>query len=353
MLASPLRRCSVTDQYLPSGKADAAPHIQSGLTLFPDFMIRFSYLRVPPSHAPRPVPSLAIIPNGLEHPKYTGRKGGHSFYTLCLREAVDEFLKKQPYKRATRESTVIPNENLAHQVAHLLRLRVLQELEQLGQRMRHQVRQPIRNNEPHTILRRLTVEEFSSIQSTGKVPFGTAIAVLVVPPVDVDPATGERALTSMSALPPPEEPSPLPVDGSSPPVSILVPISAGPQPCSSKLQPIHGLLPNPTVPMYHCSTAFPYASQRAGLHELLCRVSELEERRERLHKFSRASQNTTDHTAEFSDAFLLCSDQENLRRGDVAAVAIALWRLRMFHGEGNSTTSSWSLGTDGDIHQLF
>lgn len=309
-------------------------------------MIRFSYLRVPSSDAGRPVPSLAIIPDGLEHSKYTSRKGGHSFYSLCLREAVDQFIMKQPYKRGTRESPLIPRKHLPRQVAHLLRLRVLQELEQLGERMRHQVRQRIRNGDPHTILRRLTREEFDSMESTRTAPFQNAIAVLVVPPVEAE--------SSMSPLPPPEEtPSKEPF----PPLSVLMPISSGLQSGFNSLQPLGGLLPSPTVPVYNCLTAFPHPSQRAALRALLVRVLKLEQHRERLHKSPRLppveSPSFSTDGSELSDAFVLCSDQENLRRGDAAAVAIALWRLRMFEGEDKPTTSSWSLGTHREVRKLL
>ncbi|KAJ3550632.1 hypothetical protein NMY22_g351 [Coprinellus aureogranulatus] len=328
---------------------------QNSLTLnpFPDLLIRFSYVRVPSSHAPRSVPSLAIIPDGLEHSKYTSRKGGHSFYSLCLREAVDEFFKRQPYKRVTRESPIIPNNNIAFQIAHLLRLRVLQELEQLGERMRHQLRRPIRNGDPHTIIRRLTRDELSSIESTGTIPFENAVAVLVVPPVEVDSGTNQRPQPSMFPLPQPGEPSSTSMGGAQQPVSVLMLASSGSQRCSSR--PLDGLLPSNVVPVYHGLTAFPHASQRAALHDLLDRVITLEGRRGRLCKSAQPAHLPSSQSSdpEPSDAYLLCSDQENIPRGDAAAVATALWRLRMFEGEGMGASYSWSMGTDRDIQKLL
>jgi hypothetical protein len=247
------------------------------------------------------------------------------------------------------------NTRLADQISHLLRLRVLQELERLADRMQYYLRPPLENGNPHTIIRRLTRDEFALIKSSGTIGLENAVAVLVVPPVNRNPITKMRPQGSMSSMPPnPEQEIAPPKTKPLPPLSFLMPKPSGFQSCSGNLS-LGGLLPNATVPFYNGLTAFPHAPQRAALHELLTRLLSLERKRSQ-HGFkpTRESSGDSHAKAKHSHAFLLCSDQENVKRGDVAAVAIALWRLRMFESGGwEDRTYSWSLGTDPDIQKLL
>ncbi|KAF6762848.1 hypothetical protein DFP72DRAFT_1164714 [Ephemerocybe angulata] len=266
MLSSPLRRCSITDQYLPS-----------------DFLVRFSYLRLPPSVGSGQ--SLAIVPDGMQHSKYTSRKGGHSVYTQCLREAVDQLYRKAPFKRATKDSTVVANAKLGDQVLHLLRLRVLQELERLAVHMQYTI---IRDDveDPGPIIRRLTADEFSAIENSGTIPYQNALAIVVVPPLEKDPVTGEFPRASMSPMPFSEgtDSSP-PLGITLPPLSVLLPASADARSCSEGPH-VRGLLPKLAVPLYNALPAFPFAPQRAALQDLLARATVVEQKRDRRQRES-------------------------------------------------------------------
>lgn len=333
MLSSPLRRCSITDQYLPS-----------------DFLVRFSYLRLPPSVGSGQ--SLAIVPDGIQHSKYTSRKGGHSVYTQCLREAVDQLYRKAPFKRATKDSTVVANAKLGDQVLHLLRLRVLQELERLAVHMQYTIiRDDVEDSGP--IIRRLTADEFSAIENSGTIPYQNALAIVVVPPLEKDPVTGEFPRASMSPMPFSEgtDSSP-PLGITLPPLSVLLPASADARSCSEGPH-VRGLLPKLAVPLYNALPAFPFAPQRAALQDLLARATVVEQKRDRRQQNPKPN-GVISTESNLSHAYLLSSHQGTVKSGDAAAVAIALWRLRMFEGgtvpDGSLT---WSAGTDQDTEKLL
>ena len=75
--------------------------------------------------------------------------------------------------------------HLVDQIGHVLRVRVLQELELLADEMdrnsHHHWHDGIKPSAPTTILRRLTREEFQSVRETGVVSYPNALAVLVAP----------------------------------------------------------------------------------------------------------------------------------------------------------------------------
>jgi len=48
-----------------------------------------------------------------------------------------------------------------------------------------------------TLIRRLTRAEWKSIKSTGVIPYGNAVAVVVAPPLNRDPTTKMRPQTSV------------------------------------------------------------------------------------------------------------------------------------------------------------
>lgn len=245
-----------------------------------------------------------------------------------------------------QRSVTVPPSIVPH-ISHLLRLRVLQELELLITRLRWQNRwKPIASSDPpRRILRRLTRAEFKHVRETGSIPFEDAVAILVVPPVNRDTKTKERPKPHYSALPesspPREEATP---KRPLPPASILLPTSPPPKPpsendCNAGLPDV---LSTPKVPLYNGVPLFPTKPTRAALHKLLCDLLAVEASgRYRSRSQEGVLEGGSDSKKgtpvkgdqKASHAFLLCSSAETLMRVDVVPLAVALWRLRVWSGE--------------------
>lgn len=210
-------------------------------------------------------------------------------------------------------------------------MRVLQELELLADEIASYFLSR-RHATPTPILRRLTREEFQCVRETGIVPYPNALAILVVPPVNRDPETKERAQASMSPLPIPDTP----VERKRPDLPMFTSLSAS----SSEEQ----------IPLYNAASLFPLREQRAALHSILLRILGSEQNARKLtHKRQETEGDKKERRKgdqKGSHAFLLCSNGESIRRGDSAATAIALWRLRLFEGgdwEEEETQDKWLL----------
>ncbi|KAK1236689.1 hypothetical protein PQX77_000045 [Marasmius sp. AFHP31] len=314
MIGSPLRRCIATGQYLPS-----------------DFLIRLGIMRLPSTRPLRfvrhglHVPAV-LVPDGLQHSKFTTRRAGTAVYVLCRKEAIEHMNEKGAQKRFSADL----HDLLGQQIQHLLRLRVLQELqlllEQVGFRRKGLAHQ--------TLIRRLTRREWEHFRSTGIVQIDNAVAVLVVPPAGRDPVTKERPTPSMSSSPPSHEPQKRenPNDATTRPLSELLPVS--PQPLSLNSGPPEDLATH-QVPIYHGVPMFPDRTQRAVLHKLLLQILNVERRA----RFGRTKHSDSEEKP--SHAFVLLADKNTIQHGDVAALAIALWRIRMFEGSGWDVQSGW------------
>lgn len=297
MLTSPLRTCVVTKHVLPT-----------------DFLVRLVGMRIPNSRF-RPHPTGVIAPDGLLSPKYTNRyRSGGGMYVLCWREAVSAL------KKNMKGLKLAPSPRLADYIAHLLRLRVVQEFELLAERLEYAVRSGKNRRTSSVILRRLTRDEWLAVKCTKSAPYENGVAILVVPPLKKDPATKERPRASLSALPPTDE---RPFETSLP-VSTLLPVSS--QLANANLPTS---LPLPYIPLYNGVTAFPSRSQRSALHGILLRILKAE----RFIKYLYHQQESS-KSSKASHAFLLCSDEATARRGDASGIARALWRLRMYEGSG-------------------
>lgn len=225
---------------------------------------------------------------------------------------------------------------LSDHVAHLLRVRVLQELELLADSLQSRPQ----GSEDTTLVRRLTMAEWNIIKSKGVIPYNNAVAVVVVPPLNRDPTTKIRPKASVDAaaiqqdISTDHHASPYPL----PPLSTLYPITK-----PSYYDNLPNYLPSSKVPLYNGVSLFPSRSQRAALHARLTRLVSIERRaryREHRSKKSATPQSIEprDKSAKgnqkASHAFLLLSDEKTVLRADTVATAIALWRVRMWEGAG-------------------
>ncbi|KAJ6599212.1 hypothetical protein DFH09DRAFT_1356307 [Mycena vulgaris] len=363
MLASPIRQCFLTERYLPA-----------------DFMVRLTQTGVPLHLRQRKIDTM-LFPDGLQHPKFKMRKVGRGVYIVCRRESLALLLKRGKFKR----HGVAPP-RLAEQIGHLLRLRVLQELQLIAEEleMLYNTRTGAAPARPPTISR-LTRAEWGTLRTTGAVPHPGALAILVVPPVNRDPTTKQRppAAGAISAAPPvdPSQPQPPPPPKRElPPLCVLhrtVVPSAPPSPISEGLSISSedywekklrereraaaarvSLFPGPLgrdsgsgasseidlvrvaphaeerVPLYNGVALFPGRVQRARLYALLTRILGVEGAwrfsagaRSRPGADPRAARKG-DHKG--SHAFLVCASDEV----DMAALGVALWRVRMWEGGG-------------------
>ncbi|PBL02645.1 hypothetical protein ARMGADRAFT_265070 [Armillaria gallica] len=320
MLSSSTRRCIVTQQDLPT-----------------DFMIRLGLLQLPAPRANRSDNRSIIMPDGLEHSKFATRRSGRSTYILCWKRVFDN-LDPNMFRRVTANPHL--HSLVVKQISHLLRVRILQELQLLAEQMQHwSTRLPV-----PPILRRLTREEFKDVKNKGTIPYPNAVALLVVPPLKPDPQSKKKVEGSTSPLPLTEAEEKIPPgvqDRPSLPLSTLYPLSSHAITASDLSQQ----LSSPQVPFYNGVSLFPARPQRASLHALLLRILTIE-RQARVRAKANSSTGTTNAKGDQkgSHAFLLCSDEETIKRGDTAAVAVALWRLRMFEeGTDWEESSRWVL----------
>jgi len=224
-----------------------------------------------------------------------------------------------------------PHPRLIEQIGHLLRLRILQELEILARRARPKVK------DRHTpIMRRLTRAEWKEFQKAGTIPNPGAIAVLVVPPVkksflnggapDVSPKPTEEIRTSTISTKP------------APPLSVLHPV------LTKDAFEMPELAPH-KIPLYNSISLFPSPTQRAALHQRLCAILK-EDTITRWNQIDRPEprdklQPRRDEVKP-SHAFLVYSDGSTVKRADTVPLAIALWRLRMWEMDPPTTIPSWT-----------
>ncbi|KAI0775973.1 hypothetical protein BD413DRAFT_610674 [Trametes elegans] len=317
ILGSPLRECFQTGWLLPR-----------------ELLIRMAPMLLPT--APHEKRKCAFLPDGLEHPSSRPVKGGQSHYLLCYSPVLDLVRERGGYKRFTPEGVGLMTMHplVTHQVGHLLRVRVLHELQLLARRLLHR-RHLAKPDEP-PLLRRLTRAEWKEIRTTGVVPFKNAVAVLIVPPPNRSVETGTRPTPYVATTPNPDalRAGDLP---KSLPLSVLHPTAE--DEWWPEDEDLPGSVPPARVPLYNGVTLFPAPTQRAALHRALGEVLQAE-RTSRLVTNSAASEGAPrsawtpakgDQKA--SHAILVCSDEKTLLRADTVPLAIALWRIRLWEGD--------------------
>jgi hypothetical protein len=230
--------------------------------------------------------------------------------------------------------------SLSEYIGHLLRLRILQELELLVERVQARPQ----GAEESPLLRRLSWREFSAVRAGKPLQDQDAVAILVVPPLNRDPVTKARPVPNTSPLPePPSEGGQPKVQHKGdplPPLSTMCCVFSSQDPQGSP-----DVMTLMKVPLYNGAALFPSKVQRAALHERLCRLL-MVERRARWRKHGPVSTKvagdnrfvTRRPNDVASPAFLLRSGSETVLRADTVPLAIALWRLRMWEGD------SWERG---------
>ncbi|KZT65990.1 hypothetical protein DAEQUDRAFT_798723 [Daedalea quercina L-15889] len=257
---------------------------------------------------------------------------------------LSEGLTRRHDRQKRSHDSAIPHPGLEAQITHLLRVRALQEFRMLVRCLKHRPRTAIEA----PLLRRLTRAEWKELKATGVIPQEDAIAIIVVPPLNRDPATEARPEPSMASLPlegvtmTRKDTRPLP------PVSTLMPTGSD----WFEEDPLSLILPQSKVPLYNGLALFPSPEQRASCHKLLTELLHLERRarlKERIRVTERQSQseaaseelqpapNATKRARgdeKGSHAFLLRSNAKTLLRADTVPLAIALWRIRLWEGEG-------------------
>jgi hypothetical protein len=232
--------------------------------------------------------------------------------------------------------------SLPDYVGHLLRLRILQELELLAERL--QARPG--GAEESQLLRRLTWREFSAIRAGKPLQDQDAVAILVVPPLNRDPTTKKKPAPNTSPLPEPPLEQPMSYKRDVLPLSTMC-HALSPE----DYQGFPDVITPMKVPLYNGVALFPSRTQRAALYERLCKLLMIE-RQARRRQHGRMSTIDVDNSqptacrlkGAASPAFLLRSGAETVLRADSVPLAIALWRLRMWesdnweHGQGTWAT---------------
>ncbi|KAF7985225.1 hypothetical protein HWV62_7866 [Athelia sp. TMB] len=325
MLSSPCRTCIVSNRTLPS-----------------DFLVRLAPMRMPTPRTAREAQSL--LPDGVEHPKFKSRRSYTGLHIICCHTAIDQLAERGNYRRFAPNLSL--HSRLKEQIGHILRVRALQELELLANSLQIHPR----DAGSTTLVRKLTRSEWHAIRSTGVIPQENALAVVVVPPLNRNPLNRMRSQPSTTADAPAKISSAneiLSKKRPAPPLSVLHPAE---EPAAHRAI-LPDRLPSSKVPLYNGVSLFPSQPQRAALHASLNSLLSIE-RRARFREHGRPDQTIKDTKEDrwargdqkASHAFLLCADEKTIKRADMAAVAIALWRVRMWEGAGWEDQSDESDG---------
>lgn len=260
------------------------------------------------------------MPDGLQHPKFTARRSNRSVHVVCSRQAISLIVENNKLEHIPFYVTIPPN--LASHVSHLLRLRVLQELEVFLTHLEAKPKRDIAANPP---IRRLSKEEWKNIEEQRTIPQQDAAAVITVSPIspDVEP--------SMS-------PSPLPQD---PDVELNHSLTVANMYPASRYSDLpsnfqyRDVLPSAKIPLYDSLALFPHKSQRAVLLRLLGQAQSI-------HENALGHRGESGVLPEYLDAYLLCSNSDIARLGDMVGVATALWRVYMYERDNDREKKSYT-----------
>ncbi|KAH8830689.1 hypothetical protein DL96DRAFT_1593967, partial [Flagelloscypha sp. PMI_526] len=291
MLSGPLRRCFYTDRLMPV-----------------DFMIRMAVFNTSAEEKQPGQRQTTLLPDGLQHTQFTSRKSFRGANILCSRTTITKLYESGKYKVRARHMHAL----VADQIAHLLRLRVLQELELLVEAMT-QLKAEGRVLPASPVVKYLTTRDWDEILASGQLS-QSAIAVLHLPPVNHDHSLDHWAT---DPRPPPFLVASAAVNAS----ELLHTVSVSPEPWL-KDSLLASSIPLKQIPVYDGKVLFPDPAQREKLRLRLvqmCSASDLE-----------AS------LRDISNMFVLHSSPANvIGKIDIAAVGIALQRVCMFEEPGS------------------
>ncbi|KAG8986160.1 hypothetical protein FRB93_005503 [Tulasnella sp. JGI-2019a] len=317
MLASPIRQTVHDGQYSPS-----------------DFLIRLSIVQTPAPPTSNATGSIHYaIPDGLEHASFRGRTNWKGFYVPCWRDAFQTIVSSGRLKRV--DPVAQYHSLLTAQISHQLRVRIIQELIIIGDKL----------SDPHMmahtatpqVLRRLTRREWLDVKA-GQLPLSintaSTVAILVVPKPRVPDDIASRVKSSWMDT-----------------VAMDPGVAKDASPKAFELLRTNTLLQsnNVHVPLYHGGAIFSRAEERMKLRLGLDRI--LGSERQGGWKPQGFMQDIAkirgDPLDKASDAYVLYSSRETMRRIDTAPLAIALWRLRLWEGVGWTGVGSWGPSGDG------
>lgn len=272
--------------------------------MYTDHLIRLTATLIPESNPPTTSTPIFITPTDLHHPRYASRPEGVGVYIACSKNAIQLLSGKGRHRGIFPGAEI--HSLLGAQITAGLRARCVEEAELLAGRIRTGAR--LKSREDVAIAaRRLTLAEYEVAIKQGLINDAKAVAILVVPKPDSPPNPGAGAELSRMLL--------------RGPASSLPRVATKPE----------ATLPAPRIPMYFGSNLVQdqdlLASLRKALDSALSgeRIA-LRRARESIPEIR--TYMDTPYESKARDAYALCAS----RRVDVVPLAIALWRLRVWHG---------------------
>lgn len=258
---------------------------------------------------------MLIVPDGVQHRRYASKRSGYGLYGVCNSNVF-------AHVGTTRPDLGNMYPQLQDHVHHLLRIRVLQELNILAGTLERTPALPMA-----TVLRRLSREELAQVRELNALPKSLAdegaIGLIIAPPANRDPRTSLRPIAEMGAGAPLDLRETTRKDF---PASTLLPVCGFDVPSDLELPRAHAIH---RIPLYNAFTIFPSPGHRVALHSGLTKIIGIKSRSRKPAPIECKSGEVTNKRA--SHAFLLCSNKHIVKRGvDPVPLAVALWRLRMW-----------------------
>ncbi|CAG8666532.1 11672_t:CDS:2 [Acaulospora colombiana] len=134
-----------------------------------DLMIRFGGVQDPDTK------QKYLMPNNIEHPKFSKRVGGKNFWISCWKEAVRQTMITGKHWMAIPQLET--HGLLLEQVEQMLQQRLIQELEILLTRLNHS--RHLVGSQQETIIRRLTREELHDLEHIGTLSLQGVSAIII------------------------------------------------------------------------------------------------------------------------------------------------------------------------------
>jgi hypothetical protein len=270
-----------------------------------------------------------LLPDGLEHPKFRAISVGRGSYIILWKDALNELTRrgkflsllagphllidygrysgmKGGHRRIHRSAEA--HGLLGDQVMYQLQERVLQELELVFEKYARLQRDSWSDH----IVHQLSGHEVEDLTKQSRRVLSEDTLAIITFPADSD----------------------IPVDAPLPPMALLLSASATltTMPMLSPLGEFHDdLLPPHRLPVYNGGRLFPDISRRNSLRSWLEKLSAPAEAIES----KVTNQRRTGDAAKTETAFVIRNPRQILERGvDMVPPAIALWRIRLWDGEG-------------------